>query len=115
VEQGGDLDEAGLVRPGLIDVNRAAGTQQGEGRCIILTKGGDFLYARRTCTGKAGEGCAEPFTVTGGTGKFGKAMGESPFAVRSNVMDVVTTVPERDVTGSFTGQAAWGALKYTTP
>ena len=110
----GDLDQAGLVCPGLIEVNRAAGTQQGEGRCIIQTKGGDFLYARWTCTGKPGE-CAGPFTVTGGTGQFSKAMGESKFALRSNVMEVVTTVPERDVTGSFTGQAAWTALKYTTP
>jgi hypothetical protein len=111
----GDLNEAGLVCPSLLEINRTAGTQQGEGRCIILTKGGDFLYARWTCTGTAGEGCAGPFTVTGGTGKFSKAMGESRFAVRSNVMEVVTTVPERDVTGSFTGQAAWTALKYTTP
>jgi hypothetical protein len=111
----GDLNQAGLVCPGLMEVNRTAGTQQGEGRCIILTKGGDFLYARWTCTGKAGEGCAGPFTVTGGTGKFSKAMGESRFAILSNVMEVVTTVPERDVTGSFTGQAAWTALKYTLP
>jgi hypothetical protein len=55
------------------------------------------------------------FTVTGGTGKFSKASGESQFALRSTVMEVVTTVPERDVTGGFTGQALWGALKYTAP
>jgi hypothetical protein len=115
VEQGGDLNQAGLVCPGLMEMNHTAGTQQGEGRCIILTKGGDFLYARWTCTGKPGEGCAGPFTVTGGTGKFSEAMGESQFAIRSNVMEVVTTVPERDVTGTFTGQALWGALKYATP
>ena len=65
--------------------------------------------------GKAGEGCAGPFTVTGGTGKFSKASGESRFAILSNVMEVVTTVPERDVTASFTGQAVWAALKYTMP
>lgn len=114
-DQRGDLHEAGLVCPGLMEMNHTAGTQQGEGRCIIATKGGDFLYARWTCTGRPGEGCAGPFTVTGGTGKFSKAGGESPFAIRSNVMEVVTKVPERDVTGSFTGQALWGALKYATP
>ena len=112
---GGDVHEAGLVCPGQLEINHTAGTQQGQGRCIIATKGGEFLYARWTCTGKPGEGCAGPFTVTGGTGKFSKAMGESQFALRSNVMEVVTTVPERDVTGSFTGQAVWAALKYTTP
>jgi hypothetical protein len=111
----GDLDQAGLVCPGLIEINRATGMQQGEGRCIILTKGGDVLYARWTCTGTPGEGCGGPFTVTGGTGKFSKAMGESRFGVLSNVMEVVATVPERDVTGSFTGQAAGTARKYTTP
>jgi hypothetical protein len=111
----GDLHEARMVCPSLMEINHTAGTQQGEGRCIIETNGGEFLYARWTCTGKPGEGCAGPFTVTGGTGKFSKAMGESQFAIRSNVMSVVTTVPDRDVTGSFEGQAAWTALKYTTP
>jgi hypothetical protein len=111
----GDVHEAGLVCPSLLDINPTAGTQQGEGRCIISTKGGDFLYARFTCTGKPGEGCAGPFTVTGGTGKFGKATGLSDFAVQSNVLAVVTTVPERDVTASFTGEAIWSALKYITP
>jgi hypothetical protein len=111
----GDLNEAGLVCPTVMEINLTAGTQEGAGRCIIQTKGGDFLYARWTCTGKPGEGCAGPFTIIGGTGKFSKAMGESLFAFRSNVMEVITTVPERDVTGSFTGQAAWAALKYTMP
>ena len=115
MEQGGDLNGAGLVCPGLMEMNHTAGTQQGQGRCIIVTKGGEYLYASWTCTGKPKEGCAGAFTVTGGTGKFSKAMGESQFALRSNVMEVVTTVPERDVTGSFTGQALWGALKYTIP
>jgi hypothetical protein len=109
-----DLHQAGLVCPGLLEIDRTTGTHQGEGRCIIQTKGGDFLYARWTCSGKPGE-CAGPFTVTGGTGKFSKAMGESRFALRSNVMEVVPTVPQRDVTGSFTGQVAWTALKYTMP
>jgi hypothetical protein len=113
--QRGDLHQAGLVCPGLMEINRTPGTQQGEGRCIILTKGGDFLYARWTCTGKPGEGCAGPFTVTGGTGKFSKASGLSLFWMRSTVAEVVTTVPEKDVTATFTGQALWEVLKYTTP
>ena len=114
VEPSGDLNGADLVCPGLIEVNRTTRTQEGAGRCII-TQGNDFLYARWTCTGQAMEGCAGPFTVIGGTGKFSQATGEGRFAVLSDVMEVVTTVPERDVTGAFTGQAAWTALKYTTP
>jgi hypothetical protein len=115
VEGRGDLGGAGLVCPGLIEVNRPDRTQQGEGRCIIATPSGDFLYARWTCTGKPGDGCAGPLTVTGGTGKFGKASGQSQFMIRSTVTEVVTTVPERDVTATFTGQALWEALKYVTP
>jgi hypothetical protein len=30
---------------------------------------------------------------------------------RSTVDEVVTKVPERDVTGTFSGQALWGTLK----
>src|SRR5262245_36753087 len=93
VDKGGILKQAGLVCPSLLDVNLTAGTQQGEGRCILLTQGGDFLYGRFTCTGKPKEGCAGTFTFTGGTGKFSKVTGESQMALRSDVLDVVKTVP----------------------
>jgi hypothetical protein len=113
--QRGDLHQAGMVCPGLMEVDRTDRTQEGEGRCIIATSGGDFLYARWACTGKAGEGCGGLFTITGGTGKFGKAAGQGLFAMRSTVAEAVTTVPEKDVTATFTGQALWEMLKYTTP
>jgi hypothetical protein len=113
--QRGDLHGAGMVCPGLMEVDRTTRTQQGEGRCIIATSGGDFLYAGWACTGKPGEGCGGLFTITGGTGKFSKASGLSLFWMRSTVAEVVTTVPEKDVTATFTGQALWEALKYTMP
>ena len=111
----GDLHQAGLVCPGLMEVDRTTRTQQGEGRCIIATSGGDSLYASWACTGKPGEGCGGLFTITGGTGKFSKASGLSLFWMRSTVAEAVTTVPEKDVTATFTGQALWEVLKYTTP
>jgi hypothetical protein len=92
--QRGDLNQAGMVCPGLMEVDRTDRTQQGEGRCIIATSGGDFLYARWACTGEPGKGCGGLFTVTGGTGKFSKASGLSLFWMRSTVAEVVTTVPE---------------------
>ena len=113
--QRGDLQGAGMVCPGLIEVDRTDRTQQGEGRCILATKGGEFVYARWACTGKPGEGCGGLFTITGGTGKFGKASGLSLFWMRSTVGEVVTTVPEKDVTATFTGQVLWEAMKYTAP
>jgi hypothetical protein len=113
--QRGDLHQAGFVCPGLMEVDRTARTQQGEGRCIIATSGGDSLYASWACTGKPGEGCGGLFTITGGTGKFSKASGLSLFWMRSTVAEAVTTVPEKDVTATFTGQVLWEVLKYTTP
>jgi hypothetical protein len=98
-----------------MEVDRTAHTQQGEGRCIIATKGGEFLYARWACTGKPGEGCGGLFTITGGTGKFSKASGLSLFWMRSTVAEVVITVPGKDVTATFTGQVLWELLQYITP
>ena len=109
--QRGDLHGAGMVCPGLMEVDRTDRTQQGEGRCIIATKGGEFLYARWACTGKPGEGCGGLFTITGGTGKFSKASGLSLFWMRSTVAEVVITVPEKDVTATFTGQVAVGGAE----
>jgi hypothetical protein len=111
----GDLNQAGMVCPGLVEADRTDRTTQGEGRCIIATSGGDFLYARWACTGKAGEGCGGLFTITGGTGKFSKASGLSLFWMRSTVGEVVTTLPEKDVTATFTGEVLWEVLNYTTP
>ena len=98
-----------------MEVNRTAGTQQGEGRCIIATKGGDFLYARWTCTGKPGEGCAGPFTITGGTGKFSKAMGESQFCDPQQCHGGGDHGAGTRRDGELHRPAVWDALKYTRP
>jgi hypothetical protein len=111
----GALDSASMMCPGTLEVNLTDGTQQGEGRCIIVTTGGDRLYASWTCTGKHLEGCGGPFTVKGGTGKFRNVSGQSVFVVQSTVAEYVVSIPEGGVTANFTGQAAWSALKYTTP
>jgi hypothetical protein len=111
----GDLDAASMVCPATLEVNLTDGMQQGWGRCIIVTRDGDRVYAGWTCTGKHLEGCAGPFNVSGGTGKFRSVSGESVFVVRSTVADYVVSIPEGGVTASFAGQAAWSALKYTTP
>jgi hypothetical protein len=111
----GALDAASMMCPGTLEVNLTDGTQQGEGRCIILTNGGDRLYASWTCTGKHLEGCGGPFTVKGGTGKFSNVSGQSVFVVQSAVAEYVVSIPEGGVTANFIGQAAWSALKYNTP
>jgi hypothetical protein len=111
----GELNAARMICPGMLEVNLTDGTQQGWGRCIIVTADGDRVYAGWSCTGKHLDGCGGPFTVSGGTGKFSSVSGESTFVVRSSVAEYVVSIPEGGVTANFTGQAAWSALKYTTP
>jgi hypothetical protein len=111
----GALDAASMTCPGMLEVHVTDGTQRGWGRCIIITRVGDRLYAGWTCAGKHLEGCAGPFTISGGTGKFRSISGESTFVVRSTVAEYVVSIPEGGVTANFTGQAAWSALTYTTP
>jgi hypothetical protein len=111
----GALDAASMICPGMLEVHLTDGTQRGWGRCIIVTSGGDRVYAGWTCAGKHLEGCAGPFTISGGTGKFSSVSGESTFVVRSTVAEYVVSIPEGGVTANFTGQAAWSDLKYTMP
>ena len=111
----GALDAASMICPGMLEVNLTDGTQQGWGRCVMVTGTGDRLYAGWSCTGTHLEGCGGSFNVRGGTGKFSSVSGDSTFVVRSTVAEYVATIPEGGVTANFTGQAAWSALKYTTP
>jgi hypothetical protein len=48
----GEIHGPGLVCPGLLEINHTAGTQQGQGGCIVATSGGEVLYTSWPCTGK---------------------------------------------------------------
>jgi hypothetical protein len=109
------LDSASMICPGMLEVNVKDGRQQGWGRCIIVTRDGDRLYAGWSCTGTHLEGCGGPFDISGGTGKFSSVSGQSTFVVRSSVAEYVVSIPDGGVTANFAGQAAWSALKYNTP
>jgi hypothetical protein len=114
--QQGDLsvNAASLTCPGNVDVNTATKTTEGEGRCLFLTQDGSHVYARWTCTGKAGEGCGGTFKVLGGTGRFNGASGQGDFTLTSTLTEVVVTIPQGGVTGNFTGKVVWPSLKLTT-
>jgi len=111
----GDLDAASMICPAMLEVHLTDGTQQGWGRCVIVTRDGDRVYAGWSCTGTHLEGCTGPFTISGGTGKFRSIAGESTFVVRSTLAEYIASIPEGGVTANFAGQAAWSALKYSTP
>jgi hypothetical protein len=111
----GALEAASMICPGMLEVNLTSGTQQGWGRCIMVTRDGDRVYAGWSCTGTHLEGCAGPFTISGGTGKFRSVSGESRFLVRSTIAEYIASIPDGGVTANFAGQAVWSALRYTTP
>jgi hypothetical protein len=115
-DQKGDLkvNAASLTCPGNLDVNTTTKTTEGEGRCLFLTQDGTHAYGRWTCTGKAGAGCSGTFTVLGGTGRFNGASGQGEFSMSSTLNEVVVTVPQGGITGSFTGKIEWPSLKLTT-
>jgi hypothetical protein len=110
-----ELNASSMICPGILEVNLTDGTQQCWGRCVMVTGNGDRVYAGWSCTGKHLEGCGGSFNVRGGTGKFSSVSGDSTFVVRSAVAEYGATIPEGGVTANFTGEAAWSALKYTTP
>jgi hypothetical protein len=114
--QQGDLvvNAASLTCPGNLEVNTTTKTTEGEGRCLFLTQDGTHVYARWTCTGKPGAGCGGTFKVLGGTGRFNNAAGQGDFMMASTLTEVVVTVPQGDVTGTFTGKVEWPELKLTT-
>jgi hypothetical protein len=111
----GELHAATMICPAMVEVNLTDGTQQGWGRCVITPSGGDRVYAGWSCTGTHLDGCAGPFTVSGGTGKFRSIAGESTFVVRSKIAEYVVSAPDGGVTAEFAGQAVWSALRYKMP
>jgi len=114
--QQGDLtvNAASLTCPGTMEVNTTTKTQQGEGRCLFLTQDGTNVFARWTCTGKPGEGCGGTFTVLGGTGRFSATTGQGDFMLTTTLTEVVLTIPQGGMTGSFTGKLQWPAMKLIT-
>jgi len=60
----------------------------GFGQCEIIGEGGDSLFAEFSCTGTAGL-CEGTFTITGGTGSFKGAEGNSDMIIRSTVSALV--------------------------
>jgi hypothetical protein len=108
------LDGAQLVCPGAFDADYEAKTVRGEGRCIITTRSGHRLFARWACAGEPDRGCAGRFVLTGGTGAFQGVAGESEFALRL-VLSEIIGFDQREAEYDLAGVAAWPQLRYRTP
>ena len=113
--QEGALDAAKIVCPGMVEIDLNDGKQSGEGRCVIMNKEREHIYARWQCAGTHLEGCAGPFTLLGGTGRFKDITGRGEFHIRSDIAEYVLNIPGDRVEGTATGVAVWPALSYKLP
>ena len=108
------LDGAQISCPGVVDSDYAAGTQKGEGRCIITTGSGDRIFARWNCAGVPDKGCTGRFVLTGGTGAFQGVTGASDFAMQLLLSEILQ-LNRQEAEYDLTGVARWPALTYGTP
>jgi hypothetical protein len=111
----GAMDSAQILCPAMVEISLKDGQQSGEGRCIIMTRSGDKVYAMWRCAGEHGTSCAGTFTFTGGTGRFAEITGNSAFEVRSQQLELAAKPGEGSVQGSAAGVAVWPALQYKIP
>ncbi|MEM1114481.1 MAG: hypothetical protein AAGI11_21395 [Pseudomonadota bacterium] len=78
----GELDEA-FVECTVIQLLKLE-SQEGDaqGNCVLVQDPDNTAFAEHSCRGFAGS-CKGTFTITGGTGQFEGAAGQSPLIVRS--------------------------------
>jgi hypothetical protein len=108
------LDGAQIACPGAVETDYAAGTQHGDGRCIVTTTGGDRLFARWTCAGVPDKGCAGRFVLTGGTGAFQGVTGTSEIVLQMLLSEIIQ-LNRQEAEYDLTGIVRWPGLTYGTP
>jgi len=111
----GELNEAKMLCPGMMEVNLTDGAQSAEGRCIIAAPSGDRVYATWNCTGVHWVGCTGKFTLVGGTGKFKDITGGGDFQMRSDVVEYASKLQGDSLEAAAVGMAEWPALRYKLP
>ena len=110
----GVLHTGSIVCPGTVEVDLSIGRKSGQGHCIITNQDGDRVYAKFTCTGDF-RGCAGPFTLVSGTGKFRGITGEGKMIsqLESRDLEVVGGFESAHLRGE--GVAFWPKLTYHIP
>jgi hypothetical protein len=108
------LHDAQLVCPGAFEADYAANTQRGDGHCVLTTGTGDRLFARWTCAGQPGKGCAGRIVFTGGTGAYQGVTGDGDLVLRLT-LEQMTRLEQLESDYEVKGLATWPALRYQTP
>ncbi len=110
----GDLNAAFGLCPVEYTADTKAKTTSGFGQCEIIGEGGDSLFAEYSCSGTAGI-CKGTFTITGGTGRFKGAEGNSEMIIRSTVNALVYGLGSGSEIAVKNGIMILPKLTYSTP
>jgi len=111
----GSLDAGLITCPASVTINTEDGSQNGRGKCVILTPESERIYAEFRCSGVYLEGCNGDFTLTGGTGKNESISGGGPIQFKSAFSNLAAATPGSVVEQSAVGVALWPKLTYKLP
>ena len=110
----GKLNAAFGLCPVEYTANIKEKTTSGFGQCEIVGERGDSLFAEFSCSGTAGL-CEGTFTITGGTGSFKGAEGNSDMIIRSTVSALVYGLGSGSEIAVKNGIMILPKLTYSTP
>ncbi len=110
----GVLHSGSIVCPATVEVDLITGKKSGQGHCIITNQDGDRVYAEYTCTGDL-RGCAGPFTLVGGTGKFTGITGEGEMISQLQARALLVVEGFESARQHGEGVAVWPRLTYRIP
>ena len=108
------LNAATMTCPATIETNLATMYQTGHGRCILIDKDDNKVFAKWACTGTP-KNCKGNFTFTGGTGKFKGISGINEFFVQTDVMGFQSTGVPGVLKKAAAGRAVWPEITYELP
>lgn len=108
------LNAATMTCPATVETNLATMYQTGYGRCILIDKDDNKVFAKWACSGNP-KNCKGNFTFTGGTGKFKGISGINEFFVQTDVMGFQATGAPGVLKKAAAGRAVWPEITYQLP
>jgi hypothetical protein len=115
IESGADeLNTAFFNCPSTQEINSSTGETNAHGRCRIVDRKGNNVFAEFQCKGEIG-GCQGPFTLTGGTGTFEGIKGAGEMVLRSVLGKTALDLESGSTIEKATGLAVWPEMKYSLP
>ena len=103
-----------MICPAIVDVDTTNGTQEGKGRCTMVTEDGARAFGEIACKGVHLIGCDGNFTFTGGTDRFTGISGGGPVTIRGGFHEFSLTAGNT-INETAGGIMFWQKLTYKLP